>query len=164
MADNASVPVPGSEREPLPFAYAVAEANPDERIEVTMLLRSRQPDGAQPDVAALAAALPAERQNLTREEFAARFSAASDDVAQVEAFARDNELDVVDISLEQRSVVVAGTVAELSRAFGVELRMYDHPGGRYRGRTGAVHVPASLDGIVVAVLGLDDRPQARPHF
>jgi len=164
MVDNARVPVPGSERKPVPFATAVAEPDPDQRIEVTMLLRSRQPDAAQPDVAALAAALPAERQNLTREEFAARFSAASDDVAQVEAFARDNDLDVVDISLEQRTVVLAGTVAELSQAFAVELHVYEGPQGRYRGRTGAVHVPASLDGIVLAVLGLDDRPQARPHF
>src|SRR5262249_30663911 len=36
-------------------------------------------------------------------------------------------------------------------------------GGGYRGRTGPVYVPRSLDGIVEAVLGLDDRPAAVPH-
>lgn len=34
----------------------------------------------------------------------------------------------------------------------------------HRHRVGALSVPAGLDGVVVAVLGLDDRPQARAHF
>lgn len=164
MTGSGNVPVPGSEREPLPFAYPVAKPDPEERIEVTLVLRSQESPGELPDVAALAASLPGERQHLSREDFAARFSAASDDVAEVEAFARANRLDVVDISLQQRTIVLAGTVADLGAAFGVELDIYEHPGGRYRGRTGAVTVPANLEGIVKAVLGLDDRPQARPHF
>jgi kumamolisin len=31
-------------------------------------------------------------------------------------------------------------------------------------REGAIHLPASLTGLVEAVLGLDNRPQAQPHF
>ena len=31
-------------------------------------------------------------------------------------------------------------------------------------RSGSLQVPAELDGIIVAVLGLDNRPQAAPHF
>jgi len=34
----------------------------------------------------------------------------------------------------------------------------------HRYRTGSLSVPARLSGIITAVLGLDDRPQARPHF
>jgi kumamolisin len=37
-------------------------------------------------------------------------------------------------------------------------------GVAYRGREGAVQIPAELDGVVTAVLGLDDRPQARPRL
>jgi kumamolisin len=37
-------------------------------------------------------------------------------------------------------------------------------GVTHRYREGALYLPQSLDGIVEAVLGLDDRPQARPHF
>ena len=164
MTTTADVPVPGSEREPLPFAYKVDKPDPGDRIEVTLILRPRPSGQDLPAVDTLAAALPAERQPLSREEFASRFSAASDDIAEIEAFAHDNNLDVDDISLQQRTVVLSGTVGELSQAFGVELDIYEYPGGRYRGRTGPVHVPASLDGVVQAVLGLDDRPQARPHF
>jgi kumamolisin len=34
----------------------------------------------------------------------------------------------------------------------------------HRYRQGELRIPAELNGIVLAVLGLDDRPQARPHF
>jgi kumamolisin len=46
----------------------------------------------------------------------------------------------------------------------VQLQQMEHPGGTYRGRTGAISVPPELDRIVEAVLGLDNRPQATPHF
>jgi kumamolisin len=70
----------------------------------------------------------------------------------------------VETNSARRSVVLAGTIAAFSAAFGVELQQYEHPGGAYRGRTGAIHVPEELVPIVQAVLGLDDRPQAAPHF
>src|SRR6266480_7202383 len=35
---------------------------------------------------------------------------------------------------------------------------------QHRQRVGGLHVPAELDGVVVAVLGLDDRPQASPQI
>jgi kumamolisin len=41
--------------------------------------------------------------------------------------------------------------------------MYEYPGGSYRRRTGAVHIPVGLEKIIRAVLGLDNRPQARAH-
>jgi kumamolisin len=55
-------------------------------------------------------------------------------------------------------------VANFSKAFNVELQNYTFSEGSYRGRTGPIHIPSELDGIVTAVLGLDNRPQARPHF
>src|SRR5437867_4653106 len=70
----------------------------------------------------------------------------------------------METNIARRSVVLAGTVAALSAAFGVELQQYEHPGGTYRGRTGAIQVPEELAPIVQAVLGLDNRPQAAPHF
>ncbi len=60
--------------------------------------------------------------------------------------------------------MLSGTVAQFNDAFGVDLQQFEHPGGSYRGRTGAIHLPDELHGVVTAVLGLDNRPQARPHF
>ena len=37
-------------------------------------------------------------------------------------------------------------------------------GCEYRVREGGIQLPASLMGVVEAVVGLDNRPQAKPHF
>ena len=161
-ASKRRVPLPGSERAALPSARAVGAADPRERIEVTVVLRPRTTgEGV---AAALSAQPPQTRQYLSRAELAAARGAAPEDVAQVEDFARAHGLEVVETNIARRSVVLAGTVAAFNAAFGVELQQYDHPGGTYRGRTGAIHVPEELVPIVQAVLGLDDRPQAAPHF
>jgi kumamolisin len=52
----------------------------------------------------------------------------------------------------------------MSQAFGVELRHYAKSGQEpYRGRTGSIYIPKELDGIVVGVHGLDNRPVAKRH-
>ena len=61
-------------------------------------------------------------------------------------------------------MVLSGTVAQFSEAFNVTLRRFEHPNGAYRGRTGPIHVPPELDGVIQAVLGLDNRRQAGPHI
>jgi kumamolisin len=52
----------------------------------------------------------------------------------------------------------------MNEAFGVDLKEYEHSTGRYRGRTGSVQLPAELHDVVEGVFGLDNRPQAKPHF
>jgi kumamolisin len=57
----------------------------------------------------------------------------------------------------------------MSSIFGTSLdeltsRSPDGTAITHRHRTGGLHVPAALDGVIVAVLGLDDRPQARAQF
>jgi kumamolisin len=65
---------------------------------------------------------------------------------------------------DRRTVILSGTVAQFSAAFSIQLNVYSHPHGTYRGRTGVIQLPAELDGVIEAVLGLDNRPQAKPHF
>src|ERR1700723_2672714 len=50
------------------------------------------------------------------------------------------------------------------RAFDVELNNYQHAGGTSRMRSGAIQIPAALSGIIEGIFGLDNRPQAKPHF
>ena len=57
-----------------------------------------------------------------------------------------------------------GSAEDMQRAFGVKLEHYEHQGCRYRARTGSILIPADLAGSIEAVLGLDDRPQAKAHF
>jgi kumamolisin len=103
-------------------------------------------------------------QRLTRTEYEARYGADTKDVEQVETFARSHRLEVLTVNRGARTVLLSGSTAHVDKAFQVELAQYQGPQGAYRGRTGPLYVPAGLAGVILAVLGLDNRPQARPHF
>jgi kumamolisin len=85
-------------------------------------------------------------------------------VRKVEAFALDHDLKVVDSSQTRRCVVLRGPAGAVSEAFGVRLCLFDHEDGRHRGFEGAVRLPEELADGVQAVLGLENRPVARPLF
>ncbi len=156
-------PLKGSERSPLPNSRALGPADPAERLEVTVVVRGADRAGLQERVRRIAKREgPAAR--LSRAEFARRHGAGRADLDAVREFAEAHGLAVVEEHAARRTLVLAGTVALFNDAFGVELQHYSHPGGTYRGRTGPVQLPAELHGIVEAVLGLDNRPQAEPHF
>ncbi len=156
-------PLKGSERQPLPGAKAVGKADPAERLEVSVLLHRSNADALTDRVQKLARR---ERAGgpLSREEFDKQFGADSKDIAAVRKFAHAHGLAVVQEHAGRRTVVLSGTVAQFESAFGVELQQFEHPGGSYRGRVGSVHLPDELNGRVEAVLGLDNRPVAKPHF
>jgi kumamolisin len=50
------------------------------------------------------------------------------------------------------------------RAFEVRLDRYQHEERQYRACTGGVKLPPELADAMEAVLGLDNRRQAKPHF
>ncbi|MGH8303925.1 MAG: S53 family peptidase, partial [Steroidobacteraceae bacterium] len=102
--------------------------------------------------------------HLSRADFARRHGASRADLDAVRDFAEAHGLAVVQEHAGRRTAVLSGTVAQFNDAFAIELQHYSHPGGTYRGRTGPVHIPEELDGVIEAVLGLDNRPQARAHF
>ncbi|HTT13307.1 MAG TPA: S53 family peptidase [Burkholderiaceae bacterium] len=153
----------GSERTSLPGARSVGKADPNERFEVTVLLRRNAADQLQEHVAKIAARDPSAKR-LSRAEFAQRHGASPADLAAVRRFAHDFDLHVVHEDAARRSVVLSGTVAKFNAAFGVDLEQFEHDDGTYRGRTGPILLPAELAPMVEGVLGLDDRPVARPHF
>ena len=153
----------GSERAPMDGAREIGPANPDETVDVTIRLRSRT--GKKPIVSADAYTKPIEKRTiLSRKEFEQRHGADPESIARVETFARQHKLTVKEKSPARRTVILSGTVTAVNEAFGVELKEYDHPTGKYRGRTGSIHLPAELQDVVEGVFGLDNRPQAKPHF
>ncbi|MGB8729924.1 MAG: S53 family peptidase [Candidatus Sulfotelmatobacter sp.] len=157
------LPLAGSERAPLEGAREVGPANPNEMVDVTIRLRSRA--GKKPPVNPQEFTKPIENRAIfTRGEFEKHHGADPEGIARVEAFARENKLKVKEKSVARRTVILSGTVTAVNQAFGVELKEYEHPGGRYRGRTGSVHIPADLQDVIEGVFGLDNRPQAKPHF
>ncbi len=159
------VQLTGSHRPPMPKSKLIGPVHPEERVEVTVRLRPRAPLSAAEQAASIAARSPKKRRYLTREQLADAHGATAEDVARVEAFAKAHKLAVVETSVPRRSVILSGRAADISAAFGVTLQEYSHPeAGTYRGRTGPIMIPHELEGIMVGVFGLDNRPQARPHF
>jgi kumamolisin len=156
-------PLKGSERQPLPGAKSVGKADPAERLEVSVLLRRRNATALMERVKKLAGRESA-GNHLSREQFADQFGADTADIATIRKFADAHGLAVVQEHPGRRTVVLSGTAAQFNSAFGVDLQRFEYEGGSYRGRVGAVQLPDELDGVVEAVLGLDDRPIAKPHF
>jgi kumamolisin len=155
------VHLPGSERAPLAGATEAGPLDTSQRAELTLVLRRRAP---------LPVEIIAGPTVLTNDELASRYGA---DPAEVELVSREltsRGLEITAIHPASRRVKVQGTLADLASTFGATLRLVSSPDPSGRGtvthryREGPLSVPAALDGVVLAVLGLDTRPQARPHF
>jgi len=158
------VALSGSERSARRGARAVGVPDPNEQIQITVLLRPRKTMENLASAKELTATSLHQRKYMSREEFAANYGANPADLSKIEAFAHEHNATVVEASQPRRTVVLSGTIAALSEAFGVSLANYEHPDGAFRGRTGPIYIPADLVGVVQGVFGFDNRPQARPHF
>jgi kumamolisin len=101
---------------------------------------------------------------LTRQEFVEQFGTAPDDFAKVARFARRHSLTVQRKDTAAGTVLLSGTAVQFSAAFHVTLQRYGRGAETHRGCDGPLRIPAGLQGVVTAVLGLDDRPQARAYF
>ena len=163
MATKSRIKLPGSVRKAMTGAKAGKAVDAAELIEVTVRVRGRAEASAD-ELMRLGARKPAERQSMSREQFAARYGADPADMAKVEGFAHEHGLAVSTSNAAQRTLRLRGSVASMSQAFGVELRHYAKSGQEpYRGRTGSIYVPKELEGIIVGVHGLDNRPVAKRH-
>jgi kumamolisin len=151
----------GSERASLPDVTDTAPLDTQERAEITLVLRRR---------AELPEAIVAGPTVLTADQLAEGYGADPADVDLVRRELASRGLEVTSIHPVTRRVKVAGTLGDLSGAFGATLRQVTSPDpktGRpvtHRYREGPLFLPAALDGVVTAVLGLDTRPQAQPRF
>ncbi|HZW83743.1 MAG TPA: S53 family peptidase, partial [Candidatus Deferrimicrobium sp.] len=146
----------GSERIPLPGALKSAPVHSETEMFVTLLVR-RPPvtsflEKGSPD------------KHLSREDFSTAHGADQNDIQKVKEFALQHGLSINRVNPAAGTILLTGPASAFSKAFDVELTTYEHPNFQYRGRTGHIHIPNELAEIVEAVLGLDDRPQLRPHF
>jgi kumamolisin len=142
----------GSDRVPLPGAKALGAAPEDEWVEATVKLRRQ-------------AALPAPEPGkapLTREALA-KFGATQADETLVKKTLTGFGIEILESNLAERSVKIGAPVSAMEKAFGTKLVRFTHERGDYRGRTGPLHIPSELDGVVVGVFGLDNRAVVKPR-
>jgi kumamolisin len=156
MTESNKIALTGSERAPLSGATLVGPTDPNQLVEVSVVIKQRRELKLE----------HLQGRTLSHDEFAAAYGAEPEHLERIRAFATANNLKAVETREEiaRRTIKIQGTVANLEKAFGVTLHDYEHAKGRYRGRTGAIHLPADLSDVVQGVFGLDNRPQAQPHL
>ena len=144
------VVLPGSHRISVEGAI-FSEADPNEVFQVSVAVRrmAEPPPEAGPPV--------------PPESYIAAHGAGNEDLLAISQFAKLYGLNVVESSSGKRIVRLEGKLEDFERAFAVNLARAETAGQFFRHRTGEIWLPKDLDGIVVAVLGLDNRPQVKPH-
>ena len=161
FADQARTVLPGSEKAPAPNAVPRKATPAKSQVTVSVIVKRKE---------ALKIIRRSGRASgpvrVSRAEFKKRHSADPDAIKNVKAFAREFNLKVVadPNQVLRRTVQLTGTAADMQKAFGVVLEQKLINGEEYRVREGGITLPKSLTGVVEAVLGLDNRPQAQPHF
>jgi kumamolisin len=154
------VQLAGSERSSLPDVTETGPLNADERAQITLVLRRK---AELPEEIVVGPAV------LSHDELAEGYGADPADVDLVRRELGGRGLEVTAVHATTRRVKVAGTLGDLSSTFGTTLRQVsstDQRGRRvtHRYREGPLYLPAALEGVVTAVLGLDTRPQAQPRY
>jgi len=156
--------VEGSDRQPLPDAERIGGIDRKRQMDVTVVMRRKS--GA----AVRAATPPAPGDDIAgwrrdlRQRLATEAGADTTELDAVTSYLTSRGLSIEAADAGQRRIVVRGDVDQMEAAFNVELDLYQAGDIRYRGREGHVHLPPDIADYVDAVLGLDDRPQARIHM
>ena len=135
----------------------VRKPDSQEEIEATVLVRWGRTGRDLLSVEEVSRTKPNERQRVAPEAF----HADPEDLVQVEEFARENGLTVVESSQARRAVRLRGPVGSFQKAFDADLRYFTHDEGEYLGLAAPLSVPAKVGPVVQGVMGLDRRPVAR---
>ncbi|HVC21932.1 MAG TPA: S53 family peptidase [Candidatus Dormibacteraeota bacterium] len=138
-------------------------SEPEEEAVLALLLRPR-PDTVTPAVDDLGGLSPRLRAHLSREQLGDVRGAHPDDVRYLVEWLTAAGVEVIALAPERRTVEIKGSLGRLSGLFGVEFRRAQGEAGEYRIAQGRIAIPEEFAPLVIAVLGLDTRPLAQPHF
>jgi len=155
------VELEGSAPPSLAGARQFGPADPRAIIQVTVLLR---PDRIEEMPSTVQTPNISERQYISHRELAKRTGASSAAAERVANFASDNNLTVREIRPEARMVRLEGSVQAMSRAFKVDLVIFEAAGQRFRDHTDPIRIPDDISDDVEAVLGLGNRPMLAPRI
>jgi kumamolisin len=155
---------PNSPRVTLPFtdrklpaaARVLGPVPAADPVRVSLIVKRKQPL----DLASL------HGKHLSREEFSSKYAADPTAFDHLRTFASQHGLSVDEnsSSLDRRTLVLSGTAEQMQQVFQAQLQQVEHDGRRYRIHQQAITLPSECAQLIDAVLGLDTRPQAKPHL
>lgn len=155
--DGQRIEIPGSAPKRDATERWSSAADPNQQVDATVVLRRRS------EAAEIGQQLQSGHRP-SREEAEQAVAADPADMAAVQSFLAQHGLTLTQENAAARTVHIRGTVQQMNDAFGIQLGWYeDAQGRRHLSYEGALTVPASLSGVMTAVLGLDLRPIATHH-
>src|SRR5262245_61338928 len=128
----------GSDRPQRPDAKRVGDVDPASPVELTLSIRAAKP-------------LPEPGETtLTHDQLENEYGATQADLDAVRTAMESRGMKVLDASALTRSVTVEGTAAQVEDTFHPGLALYRTARqGEYRGRDGAIEIPADLEDVIV---------------
>jgi kumamolisin len=153
----------GSHKAAAAGARLIGPTNPGEPVRVTVVI-ARKSAIPRSELARHSRTRPRERPRADHEAVAQGYGASQEALDAVTSFAAQYHLAITSIDQARRLVELTGTAADMEKAFGTELHDCAIGARTYRGRRGPLLLPANTLPHVEAVLGLDNRPVARPRM
>jgi kumamolisin len=140
-----------------PAAKRVADIDPAATVQLTIVLHP---------AASLDAATHTGGPGISRETYRALHATKDAAMQRVRTVAHRFGLTIVHEDASAHVIKLRGTYAQAIAAFQPEhIGLYDNgAGGTFVGRSGHLDIPTEIAGDVVAVMGFDQRPIAKPHY
>ncbi|MCU1336526.1 MAG: peptidase and in, kexin, sedolisin [Bryobacterales bacterium] len=93
---------------------------------------------------------------LSPEQFADRFGASSDDIAQIVSWLQSEGLTIEEISRARTSIRFSGAAGQVQTALHTEMRRYLVDGELHFANASEPAIPIAVEPVVLGILGLDD--------
>jgi kumamolisin len=158
------VPIPGSQRAAVSGGQHIGAADPNEVIEVTVVVRLPACSSSSTTAEKLGSQALQDRKYLSRQDFAYERGASIQDLEKVKQFAQEYGLRVIEANPARRTVKLSGCIGSFTKAFDVRLERFKDTHGEYRVQVGEIFIPKDLSEIVKSVHGLDSRHQVERRF
>jgi kumamolisin len=146
---DAVIDLPNSAGKILEGSTRISDVDPNEPIEISLLLKDPEPGAS---------------GRITRTELAAaRRSGTREAISRIAAYAGRNGFTLTAVEPAKLRVKLAGPAYRHEAAFRTRLAHFHHARGRYRGFWGPLYCPAGLAELLEAILGHETAPVGRSH-
>jgi subtilase family serine protease len=107
---------------------------------------------------------PQYQQYLTPDQFNQLFAPTSDQVQQVVSFLQGQGLTVTSVAPNNLLIDATGSVAQVQRAFNVQINNYKLGNHTFYANTSSPSVPTSISQLITSIGGLDNSVQYHPLY
>ncbi|HTY84937.1 MAG TPA: S53 family peptidase [Silvibacterium sp.] len=148
-------------------ALRVGPLDPGHRIGFTVVLAAKAPlPPVHPRLSARQhskASTHQQSSHLTHAELRQKCGVKEEAAELIESFARKFNLDIVEEAAHRRSMRLAGSAADIARAFKTRFEEFELNGHLFFAHTQPLHVPEAWNGSIESVIGLHSSRQAWPR-